>query len=203
MAHMNYYTYTEHQTDDEVKGEIILKKHTLPELPYELICMILYKFGGMESPIVKDMKQLKSKVEYAKQHTQDRFEKGEIEKWKIHSTTFHLFSRDLPLRNIKRFDDTWHDGWVENNRLTTKSFDFILNIFSNLNGEPNKYYYKDRDSHFGSLSKNHMRVIIKEERHLVNMEMTAKEMKEHLDNNGIEYKKSWNKKKLLKVCYSF
>lgn len=217
MAHMNYYTYTEHQTDDEVEGEIILKNHTLPELPYELICDILYKFGGMESPIVKGMKELKSKV----------FEKV-----------------DLPLRNLKWINGGMRCGNVLERRLTSKSSDFVVNICKNLNGElDNGYYYRGRyfnsnmievlesvkikegehtyiDNDIFDGWSMEVRIDNKDKyipyskgtlkevqeyygRHLINIKMTAKQLKEHLDNNGIEYKKSWNKKKLLKVCYSF
>ena len=60
---VNWYQYTEQQ-ETEVPNEYIIKKHRLPRLSYELICDILYKFGGLQNPIVKDMKELKSKVKF-------------------------------------------------------------------------------------------------------------------------------------------
>jgi len=244
MAHMNYYTYTEHQTDDEVEGEIILKKHTLPQLPYEIICDILYKFGGMENPIVKDMVKIKSKVEFAKKFAQDRYnDEKELESCSL--SIFQTNLNDLPLRNIKRFDDDCINGLIYFNRLTKKTDNFVYNIYKNISGDLNKvYYYLGR--YFNSYSRREEKdsVLIKEGqhtyidsdifegwsmevrkdnkdklipyskgtlkevqeyygRHLINIKMTAKQLKEYLDNNGIEYKKSWNKTKLVKACYSF
>ena len=210
----NYYTYEEQQ-ETEVPNEYIIKKHNLPQLPTEIIDMILYKFGGLQNPIVKDMKELKSKAEYAKQQIQDLYEKGEVNKRQIRLKSFEVFVKDeLPLRNIKRFDDLWHDGYYQGNRLTQKSYDFLDILKNNMLDDYDDYYYRGRE--YSRLGENHSSVVLKSgqytyvsyytevERHLICIKnRTAKQLKEYLDNNGIEYKKSWKKDKLAKICYSF
>jgi hypothetical protein len=235
----------------EIAQEVIVEeeereREKIPQLPTEIINMIFYKFGGLQHPIVKDMKQLKSKVEYAKQHTQDLYEKGEIEKWKMFDKTFEVFEKgDLPLRNIKRFDDSWHDGLIEFDKLTRKSYDFVFNLYWNVGGKLNKsYYWMNRSFKDSNRKKEEDSVKIKEHehtylnssyidgwsmeveidnkdrnipysrgtlkevqeyygRHLINKNMTAKQMREHLHNNGHTTLKSWKKDKLLKLCYLF
>jgi hypothetical protein len=186
----NYYTYEEQQ-ETEVPNEYIIKKHTLPQLPTEIINMILYKFGGSQNPVVKDMKEIKSKVE----------------------DNQPLKNVDLPLRNIKRFDDLWHDGYYEKDKLTQKSCDFLQLFYYNMiDGRQYDYYYYFRQP-YSSRGDNYHHVILQtgeytyeeyQERQLICIKnRTAKQLKEYLDNNGIEYKKSWKKDKLLKLCYSF
>ena len=148
---VNWYQYIEEQETD-IPNEYIIKKHTLPRLSYELICDILYKFGGLQNPIVKYMKELKSKAEYAQEHAKDLYEKGEVGKREMRWKTFEVFREDeLPLRNIKRFDDYWHDGYCEKVKLTAKSRDFLCNIYLNISRELNDgYYYNCRSFKFSN-----------------------------------------------------
>ena len=61
----NYYTYEEQQ-ETEVPNEYIIKKHNLPQLPTEIINMILYKFGGLQNPIVKEIRCFKQDIQICK-----------------------------------------------------------------------------------------------------------------------------------------
>jgi DNA-directed RNA polymerase subunit N (RpoN/RPB10) len=58
-SYNTYYTYNEEIRDEDVPNEIVLKKHTLPQLPEEIINMILYKFGGLQHKIVPTLKMVR------------------------------------------------------------------------------------------------------------------------------------------------
>jgi DNA-directed RNA polymerase subunit N (RpoN/RPB10) len=58
-SYNTYYTYNEEIRDEDVPCEVIIKKHTLPELPDEIINTILYKFGGLQHKIVPTLKMVR------------------------------------------------------------------------------------------------------------------------------------------------
>ncbi len=184
----NYYTYIEEQKDDEVPGASILKLHKLPELPQEILDMILYKFGGLQHPIAKDMRMIKKEIK-----------EGNVrDAWKPVSegNTFykHFFGYDKKEPKLVKVRHS--------NKIIAYHLPFHLNpklgfLWFTLNGWRNKHRREEW-----------MRKLESKENKLVYMcnsstEWTKYHIKNYLYENQIEYKKSWKKSKLIQTAFSF
>lgn len=159
----NYYNYTEEQKDDEVEGEIILKTHKLPELPQEILDMIMYKFGGLQHPMAKIINSTK--------------------KEKLGGLVFKGYC-DKSCEDQMR----WCVGFMEGRWWK------YINMGLRLANTNYPELYKNKFPYDES-SMNPMVFKWKT--------MNVKKIKEYLDENQIEYKKSWKKSKLIQTALSF
>lgn len=164
----NYYKYTEEQKDDEVEGEIILKTHTLPELPQEILNLILYKFGGLQHPIAKMLN-----------HTKKR--------WKGNVNVGHILFKGY--WGMKHCDQMlWYIGFMTGEWETYSDCDEDFDMFYFPEYFKNKFPY-DESSMNPTVYKWKT--------------MNSKKIKKYLDENQIEYKKSWKKSKLIQTALTF
>ena len=217
----NYYTYTEEIRDEDVPNEIVLKKHTLPQLPEEIISMILYKFGGLQHKVVPTLRMVRELA------------------FKTHEETKHMGVIFVALRGIYT-----HNCGIESGILVNPSHNsrwigmthaldiFTMNTITDGDKEgkmfrEEDYTYSNWDTYdcrtktvncrkfigggyvnykdataeqiFQNLGINYC----KWGRHLVSKEMSVKQLKQLLDMNDIPYTKSATKKKLLQLWYGF
>jgi len=205
---MSYYTYKEEIRDEEVPEEVIVKKHRLPQLPDEVISMILFKFGVWQSPIARMIGVMREHALISKDWS-DFIERVE----------------DKVIKLKKRRDDLWHDGWVTpdvlpapSEVLTERFYRGVKMIKERCRGEtrPCAEDYEDKedveryhnytynDEYFwkkSSIGQGVYDLTKPVNRQLVSKRMKAKELKELLDMNKIKYPKSAQKKKLLEKWY--
>lgn len=196
----------------EIAKEVIQEAwDKIPRLPDEIISMILYKYGGLQHPIVPQFKMLKQ-VALKHQEEIDPTLPSQTQKFRL---TEKVYDQNKELFHLPRKSDMIH---------ATSLYTVLWNtVSSNINGEP--YYsrtYEDWGHLCGLLWKSttrcgkdkygfdrHVRYkdatiheIIKYwRRHLVSIGLNTKQLKELLDMNQLEYPKSASKKRLLQIWY--
>lgn len=210
----NYYTYTEEIRDEDVPNEIVLKKHTLPQLPEEIISMILYKFGGLQHKIVPTLRMVRELAFKEYDDVDKEFPLSTI-KYKIAKI---LRDKTGGLFKIKKrytgplFCETTTVRFSTVYRLVNR----IVEEYINTQPSPLEsytYWYHDEYIKYGEPRVGNSNIKYKNasveqivkywKRHLVSNIMSVKQLKELLDMNDISYTKSATKKKLLEKWYGF
>jgi len=208
---MSYYDYIEEVRDEDVPEEVILKKHTLPQLPDEIIDMILYKFGGLRHKIVPTLKLVRELAFKAYEKT-SRFGMMDIF---IMREVYRGSESPLVVKRQLIGIDTALDKFVMNILTDGERYQYDDYTYSHYdtydNRRPTCYrdifvdgnYVKHTDATIYQIFCNLGTHYKKWRRHLVSNKMSVKQLKELLDMNEIYYPKSASKKKLLEAWYGF
>lgn len=155
-------------TDDEVEGEIIL-----PELPQEILNVIMYKFGGLQHPIAKIIHSTKKTIKRTWSPESNCFKVKGVNVLGFHKQIF------LVLHFTKGYDIWYRDK----------------NIIR-LEAKENKLTYMGKKLRYA-------RERTLDRKWVNDRSFTKHVIKEYLDENQIEYKKSWTKSKLIKQSLTF
>ena len=211
-SYNTYYTYTEEIRDEDVPNEIVLKKHTLPQLPEEIINMILYKFGGLQHKIVPTLKMVR---ELAFKKNEETKHMGSIYIWLFREgyrgVKPALLVKEKPIGFDVALDmfsiNAITDG---DNGFSEQDYTYDNRDTYDWRGRTvdcSKFigdgYVKYKDATAEEIFQNLGIDRRKWRRHLVSKEMSVKQLKELLDMNDIPYTKSATKKKLLQKWYGF
>ncbi len=187
----NYYTYIEEQKDDEVPGASILKLHKLPELPQEILDMILYKFGGLQHPAVKTYKSIKNEVE---------------------DCGINPYNAGGVIRNSKLYEVMANKHFLYHYPTKLDTCEYysvrrLMFLFLHFNhGQRNRYF---TNKTLSRLEEKENRLVYKfkklniDDEWVDDKEWWREDIKFYLDVNKIEYKKSWSRTKLIKQAFSF
>jgi len=208
---LTYYTYNEEIRDEDVPEEVIVKKHRLPQLPEEIVVMILYKFGGLQHKVAPMLKMVRELTFKSHEDVLSREKRSPDLRIK-YKTAWGVRDKQKELFKINECRDE-----------TTTIYRSVIYqlvghiIEDDVNGQPapvNSYTYDDLkyisccqprvgDSNIKYKNSNITEIIQYWKPHLVCKIMSVKQLKELLDMNEIYYPKSASKKKLLEAWYGF
>ena len=162
------------------------KQKPLPVLPREIISKILYEFGGLEHPLSKTFKQVKTSMPTIEVENHLIYQRAkEQDMW---------FRKHFNLKNkIYKYSDGDYCEYIKGN---------ILNFFSGYGIDFNQIKPLEQTGIIIKPTKT-VRDFVFYHLRLKEEEYKKKDLQDYLDENKIKWYKSWSKKRLMKATMIF